>query len=97
MKKFVKRWYIGFPPLAYSDAFSPIPLRAAFPLEGRGSNIPRRTRNTVPHGIEQSQITRQNKVEDEITPPGTWSTSGPLSRGCSQSPGRTSPIFPGTL
>jgi len=42
--------------------------------------------------------TRPSKVGDIVTPPGPWTTSGPLSRGCGLYPeGLISPFFPGTF
>jgi len=44
----------------------------------------------MPHDQQQSQFpwvhtkTGASKVGDVVRPPGPWTTSGPLSRGCSQ-------------
>ena len=43
-------------------------------------------------------MTGPSKVGDVVTPPGPWTTSGPLSRGCTLQPeGLCSPFFAGTF
>ena len=58
--------------------------------EGRGARSPKWTGNTswstaVSDSSASYTKTRPSKVGDVVTPPGPWTTCGPLSRGCIRS------------
>jgi len=74
----------------------------AFSL-GRNAGPAALGRLEISHDQQQSQIVvlaphrdGPNEVGDVATPPGLWSTSGLLSRGCKPA-GLASPIFPGIV
>ena len=64
-------------------------FRAHFPL-GRVPGRATLREPNMPHDQQQSQfpwlhtMTGPSKVGDVVRPPGLWTTSGPLSSGCSQ-------------